>query len=59
MIAYNRVDGDEGWRQDVDSLEETLGTLGIEERVCNTNTMSTSSFVSVVIHATWDNFITI
>ena len=36
MIAYNRVDGDEGWRQDVDSLEETLGTLGIEERVCNT-----------------------
>ena len=30
---YNRVDGDEGWRQDVDSLEETLGTLGLEERV--------------------------
>ena len=30
---YNRVDGDEGWRQEVDSLEETLGTLGLEERV--------------------------
>ena len=30
---YNRVDGDEGWRQDVDSLEETLGNLGLEERV--------------------------
>ena len=32
---YNRVDGDgdEGWRQEVNSLEETLGTLGLEERV--------------------------
>ena len=30
---YNKVDGDEGWRQDVDSLEETLGTLGLEERL--------------------------
>ena len=31
---YNQVDGDEdGWRQDVDTLEETLGNLGLEERV--------------------------
>ena len=31
---YNQVDGDEdGWRQDVDNLEETLGNLGLEERV--------------------------
>ena len=25
-----RVDGDEGWRQEVDSLEETLTSLGLE-----------------------------
>lgn len=27
---FCRVDGDEGWKQDVDSLEETLTSLGLE-----------------------------
>ena len=27
---YNRVDGDEGWRGEVNSLEKTLDTLGLE-----------------------------
>ena len=27
---YNKVDGDEGWRGEVNSLEKTLDTLGLE-----------------------------
>ena len=42
---YNRVDGDEGWRQDVDSLEETLGTLGLEQRVARRREVTRSMMI--------------